>query len=474
MVRMLPFSKTVFRSLIFIGITIAFVFYPYDLLGAQSGEMGIVVAKRLPIRSEPDELATRAFVLKAGTRVKIVKHLNGWLEIVHDGKVGYVQDLEVYVRVIGKKGRAEEKYKRILRLKGETKQIGRKIKERKLTIQAITEKEIVHIRRFNKIDRSLNRLRKKASHVKTELFNLGKNIAEIMDRSKALTKEIESIEDYASRRLVALYKLSWMGSMNLLASADSFYELFHLKKGLELILAHDENIRADLIEKEVILSKLLNEMNANKKKKQALEAAYDDQIKAISEEKRKRSRLLSEIRNKKSLQIASIKALKDASTTLDRTIKSLSRKQKPFQPLKKMSQKPFKALKGLLNIPVEGKIVDLFGSYNDARFNLTNFRSGIGIEAEQGEPIHAVRAGRVIFSGWFNGYGNMVIIDHGESYSTVYAHAHELFKKLGDMVDTHEVIATVGETGSMAGSKLYFEMRHHGKPVDPLKWMKQG
>jgi septal ring factor EnvC (AmiA/AmiB activator) len=80
----------------------------------------------------------------------------------------------------------------------------------------------------------------------------------------------------------------------------------------------------------------------------------------------------------------------------------------------------------------------------------------------------------VIFSGWFNGYGNMVIIDHGESYSTVYAHAHELFKKLGDMVDTHEVIATVGETGSMAGSKLYFEMRHRGKPVDPLRWMKQG
>ncbi|MDP6395027.1 MAG: peptidoglycan DD-metalloendopeptidase family protein [Desulfobacterales bacterium] len=471
---MLPFSKTVFRSLIFIGITIPFVFSPYDLLGAQSGEMGIIVAKRLPIRSEPDELATRAFVLKAGTRVKIVKHLNGWLEIVHDGKAGYVQDLEVYVRVIGQKGREGKKNKRILRLKGETKQIGRKIKERKLTIQAITEKETVYIRRFNKIDQSLNRLRKKVSHVKSELFNLEKNIAEIMDRSKALTKEIESIEEYASRRLVALYKLSWMGSTNLLASADSFYELIHLKKGLERILVHDENIRADLIDKEVILYRLLNEMNVNKKKKQAIEAAYDDQIKAISEEQQKRSGLLSEIRNKKSLQIAAIKALKDASGTLDQTIKSLSRKQKPFQPLKKMSQKPFRALKGLLNIPVEGKIVDLFGSYNDARFNIVNFRSGIGIETEQGEPIHAVRAGRVIFSGWFNGYGNMMIIDHGESYSTVYAHAHELFKKLDDIVDTHEVIATVGETGSMAGPKLYFEMRHRGKPVDPLEWMKKG
>jgi len=471
---MLPFSKTVFRNLVFIGVTIAFVFCPYFLLGAQSGEMGIIVSKRLSIRSEPDELASRAFVLEAGTRVKIVKRLNGWLEIVHDGKVGYVQDLEGYVRRLEKKKIERGKNKRILQLKGEAKQIGRKIKERKLTIQAITKKETVFFRRFNKIDQSLNRSRKKASRLKSELFRLGKNITKIMDSSQALKKQIESIEDYASIRLIALYKLSWMGSTNLFASADSFYELFQLKKGLEQILSHDENIRSDLIVKEETLSKLLNEMNANKKKKQATEAALYDQIKAISEEKRKRSRLLSEIRNKKSIQLAAIKALKEASSTLDRTIKSLSRKQKPFKPLKKMSQKPFKALKGLLNIPVEGKIVDLFGSYNDARFNIANFRSGIGIKADQGEPIRAVLAGRVIFSGWLNGYGNMMIVDHGESYSTVYAHAHELFKKLGDIVDTHEVIATVGETGSMVGPKLYFEMRHRGKPVDPLKWVKQG
>jgi len=471
---MLPFSKTVFRSLVFIAIALASVFYPKYALGAQAGEIGIIVAKRLPIRSEPDELAPRTFLLKAGTRIKIIKHLNGWLEIVHDGRVGYVQDIEAYVRVIGDKGSEGEKNKSIQQLKGKVRQIGEKIKKRKLTMQAITEKETVLIRRFNKTDQSLNRLRKNAYHVKSELFNIGKNIAETMDRSKALAKQIESIEDYASRRLVALYKLSWIGSTNLFASADSIYDFFHLEKGLERILIHDEHIRADLIEKREILSTLLSEMNADKKKKQALEAAYDDQVKAISEEKRKRSGLLNEIRNKKSLQIAAIGALKEASGALDRTIKSLSRKQKPFKPLKKMSQKSFKTLKGLLNIPVKGKIVDLFGSYSDARFNIVNFRSGIGIEAELGEPIHAVRVGKVIFSGWLNGYGNMMIIDHGESYFTVYAHANDLFKNLGDMVDTDEVIATVGETGSMAGPKLYFEMRYRGKPLDPLKWIKKG
>ncbi|MFQ5483787.1 MAG: peptidoglycan DD-metalloendopeptidase family protein [Desulfobacterales bacterium] len=457
-----------------IAIAVASVFYSTQGFSTKAGEIGIIVAKRLTVRVEPDELAPPIFVLKAGTRLKIVKHVNGWLEIIHNKRSGYVQNLGAYVHVLGKQGNEGEKNQNIKQLKGEAKRIGDKIKKQKLAIQTVTEKETVLLRRFNKTDQSLNLLRRSASDVKAELFNIGKNIAETMDRSKALTKQIESIEDYASRRLVALYKLSWIGSTNLFASADSLYDLLYIEKDLERIMVQDENIRAELIEKREMLASILSAMNANKKKKQALEATYDDKVKAISKEKRKRSMLLNEIRNKKSLQIAAINALKEASDTLDRTIKSLSRKQKSFEPVKKMSQKSFKMLKGLLNIPVNGKVVDLFGSYNDTRFNIANFRSGIGIEAELGEPIHAVHAGKVIFSGWLNGYGNMIIIDHGENYFTVYAHAHDLFKNLGDMVDTDEVIATVGETGSMAGPKLYFEMRYRGKAVDPLKWMKKG
>ena len=68
----------------------------------------------------------------------------------------------------------------------------------------------------------------------------------------------------------------------------------------------------------------------------------------------------------------------------------------------------------------------------------------------------------------------MVIIDHGNNYYTIYAHLEEIFKSKGDAVDTREVIATVGDTGSMEGAKLYFEVRHHGKPENPLGWLKKG
>lgn len=85
--------------------------------------------------------------------------------------------------------------------------------------------------------------------------------------------------------------------------------------------------------------------------------------------------------------------------------------------------------------------------------------------------MHAVCHGKILYSDWFKGYGNMIIVDHGDNYYTVYAHAEEIFKAKGENVEMGEVIATVGETGSMSGPKLHFEIRHHGSPIDPLQWI---
>jgi len=100
-------------------------------------------------------------------------------------------------------------------------------------------------------------------------------------------------------------------------------------------------------------------------------------------------------------------------------------------------------------------------------------RNGVEIEAGRGFPVKAVFKGKVIFSDWFRGYGNLLIIEHGEGFFTVYAHALELFKKKEERVETGEVIATVGNPGSREGPNLYFEIRQHEKPVDPLAWLKR-
>ena len=125
-------------------------------------------------------------------------------------------------------------------------------------------------------------------------------------------------------------------------------------------------------------------------------------------------------------------------------------------------------------MPVKGTIINLFGLYKNKKFNVVNFRSGIDIKAERGEPIRAVWDGKILYSEWFKGYGNLIIIDHGDNYYTLYANADECFTKKADIIEQGEVVATVGDTGAMTGPILHFEIRHHGKPVDPLQWIAKG
>ena len=125
-------------------------------------------------------------------------------------------------------------------------------------------------------------------------------------------------------------------------------------------------------------------------------------------------------------------------------------------------------------MPVKGKIISAFGPYEHPKFRVTNFRNGIDIEADRGARVQTVFSGHVLYASWFKGYGNMIIINHGDKYYTVYAHLETLLKTRGEYVNTGDEIATVGDTGSMVGPKLYFEVRHRGKPMNPLDWIIAG
>jgi septal ring factor EnvC (AmiA/AmiB activator) len=120
----------------------------------------------------------------------------------------------------------------------------------------------------------------------------------------------------------------------------------------------------------------------------------------------------------------------------------------------------FQALKGRLPVPVVGKI-DTQGH--------RKFR-GIFLEAPLGEIVRAVHRGRVVYADWFKGYGNLLIIDHGDKFHTVVGHAFELLRGKGDWVETGEPVAKVGSTGSLGMPSLYFEIRKNGVPLDPLEW----
>ncbi len=138
------------------------------------------------------------------------------------------------------------------------------------------------------------------------------------------------------------------------------------------------------------------------------------------------------------------------------------------------SIKDFFAFKGVLAMPAKGSIISRYGPAKNDDEGTFIFQNGIDIKVDRGEPIRSVFSGKILYAEWLKGYGNLIIINHGNSYYTLYAHVEEFFKKKGELVAASEVIATAGDTGSIKGPCLHFEIRHHGKSLNPLKWLKKG
>ncbi|MCP5228189.1 peptidoglycan DD-metalloendopeptidase family protein [Accumulibacter sp.] len=126
-------------------------------------------------------------------------------------------------------------------------------------------------------------------------------------------------------------------------------------------------------------------------------------------------------------------------------------------------------MKGRLRLPARGSVSNRFGS---RRQEGTTWK-GLFIRAGAGSEVHSIANGRVVFAEWMRGFGNLLIVDHGSDYLSIYANNDSLLKQVGDDVDRGESIATVGNTGGNPESGLYFEIRHQGKPLDPLAWVSE-
>ena len=135
---------------------------------------------------------------------------------------------------------------------------------------------------------------------------------------------------------------------------------------------------------------------------------------------------------------------------------------------------PLYEKKGALAWPVSGRIITPFGPQKHPRFNTITTNNGIEIAPKRaGASVLAVHAGRVVYADAFEGYGNLIIVDHGLTYYTLYGHCSEFQVAKGDPVRAGQTIALTGDSGSLKGECLYFEIRYKTKALDPLKWLKR-
>ncbi|HSV92089.1 MAG TPA: peptidoglycan DD-metalloendopeptidase family protein [Desulfobacterales bacterium] len=357
------------------------------------------------------------------------------------------------------------------RLEQEADAVQRDLRDRAAEVDRITRREDTALQALETAARNLDRQRRDARVSREELEEIDRRIDAIRAAEEDLLARTRAGRRYLSGRLVALYKAERLEEGEGPAFASSIHEAVTRRAALRRILERDRRALVELRDHEVELARLQAELAERRGRQLALAAEYDRRLAAVGRERSARERALQRLQGDRAAQLAAIESLQAAARELDRQIQALGSASAP-RPEGASAGRPLAELKGLLIFPVDGKIVSVFGPYRDPQSKTPAFRNGIEIAAERGEPVRAVHAGSVAFAGWFRGYGNVLIIDHGDHFHSVYAHLEETFKSVDNRVEAGEVVATAGDSGPMGGAGLYFELRHRDRAVDPLAWLR--
>jgi septal ring factor EnvC (AmiA/AmiB activator) len=241
--------------------------------------------------------------------------------------------------------------------------------------------------------------------------------------------------------------------------------------------------RADVIsglrESLARLKELAQEVEEKARELAAIAAEQQVQRRRLEREKAARSGTLAKISREIQQQRRQIGSLKRDEERLARLVENIARlvaRDRRAAPRLRNERVPersgaadaFAELKGRLALPVRGEVTNRFGA---ARAEGGASWKGLFIAARGGEEVRAVAPGRVVFADWLRGFGNLLIIDHGGDYQSLYGNNESLYKQVGDIIHSGEAIAAVGSSGGNADSGLYFELRHQGRPFDPLGWV---
>jgi len=274
--------------------------------------------------------------------------------------------------------------------------------------------------------------------------------------------------DALSPRLVARYKLGREGYLRFLLGAQSIGDLLRRKRIFDALIASDLDDLTRLRFAEEGARAARDELS--RAHEELADAARLESEKRASLEQRAREQrtLLASVQEEKAVHEEAIAELEQAERELTGEIGKLERAPRRAQ----VPALPFRSLRGKLPFPVAGGRIEAhFGRAVDPRFGTVTLQRGIDVRCPDGTPVHAVAAGTVAHAGWFRGYGNLLIIDHGNGYFSLMAHLATLARAKDDVVRAGEVVGTVGDTGSLKGAYLYFELRSGQTALDPERWL---
>jgi len=295
-----------------------------------------------------------------------------------------------------------------------------------------------------------------------------------------LRGSISQREDLFRQRVVALYR--WQRGDNMFWPTDSSGDLTATQRRqryLQATLNFDRSLLVDLRSESQRQERLRVQLSDQKDQLAAQKQVLVLARAAVAQEMEKKKILLTSLRQEKDTRLKALREMEAAAQRLQKMLDDISRRaivkprQAPQVTPAPSTGRGLEALAGRMDWPVKGAVSAPFGKFQHPEFATELVRKGIDIEAPLGEGVRTVDKGRVVFADRFTGYGRMVIVDHGERYYTIYGHLSEIIRKTGDELRRGDLLGRVGDSDSLGGAKLYFELRKDGRSIDPLPWLKK-
>jgi murein hydrolase activator len=355
------------------------------------------------------------------------------------------------------------------------------LKEERRKAAEAREKETSILAELDRVEQRLADKQRDIGRLDGRIRKAQSDVTALRGEVRGLEQQRASQEQALARRLLAMYKVHAQGgALPLLLSGDDPVARAVAVRHLARLAALD----ARLIQEYRGTSDRLDDRRRREETRERELAdlksdAQREQAEADRDAARRRA-LLARVRDERAYHERMVGELSEATRRLEAFIHDLQVRQQrriarvpPAKPGLEPPGPGFGKLRGRLPWPAEGRIIAAFGAQVHPRFGTRTFRNGVDIEAGEGRDVTAVFGGNVIFTGWFKGYGNLIIVDHDNDYYTLYAHIADIVVKEGDEVRQGQRIGTVGDTGSLEGPRLYFEVRFQGKPQDPEQWLRQ-
>jgi septal ring factor EnvC (AmiA/AmiB activator) len=308
---------------------------------------------------------------------------------------------------------------------------------------------------IERLDQSIATRERRVKDLAAEIRSAQESLEAAESKVADLDAQLPRLRSAFEARARGLYRLTLRGPAPLVFQTPrEWTEMLRYRRSLEAVLAHDRDLARDL--------------RRNRADAEALRRQVADEAAALAARREESEREIAWLRTERSSKKTLLASLRGKGRQHNRLLEEL---KSSAEKLRELIEKEEAAARAAPFQPPPGEAAGMTAPLRIVAGSVSTARNGLEIRAPAGTPVQAVRAGRVVYSDWFTGYGKMVIVDHGERLYSVYAYASDLLVEAGHDVAAGDSIATVGATGPVSSPSLYFEIRDHGVPRDPTTYI---